>query len=45
MGINYDKYPNIHRWRRTMITKVPGYKEVMDDFFFRLSRREFPASV
>lgn len=24
---------------------VPGYNEVMDDFFKRLSRREFPASV
>ena len=45
MGISYQMYPNIHRWRRHMITKVPGYKEVMDDFFKRLSRREFPASV
>jgi len=45
MGISYETYPNIHRWRRTMIMTVPGYNEVMDDFFKRLSRREFPASV
>lgn len=41
MGLSYEKYPNVNRWRRQMALNINGFKQVNGEYFKWLGTQPF----